>query len=292
LPSGDGLQAICVLPAGVDEGATLPLVNREFTVLANRPVSFTLYSSRTRHDAHGEVVALDEAGVHRHAPLVTLLRYGKKLRERQLTIRLRATFTEVGTLELWCESRDTPHRWRLQFELRSEEAHAERVETPTPARSGAASQSAALVSDASIQSAAQLVRRVFDSNIAPSTRSSGAPNAPDNLVSEMEAALGAKRDVWPVAAIRPFTDALIEGAAARAQSPRHEVRWLNLAGFCLRPGFGVAGDHTRVDRLRQLVSGGPVFADDLPSQVETLVLLRRIAGGVNAGDQQAQQQWY
>jgi hypothetical protein len=37
--SYDGLQGICVLPAGVEEGATLPLLDREFSVLANRPVS-------------------------------------------------------------------------------------------------------------------------------------------------------------------------------------------------------------------------------------------------------------
>ena len=129
LPSEHGLQGICVLPAGVEEGTTLPLLNRDFSVLANRPVSFTLYSSRTRHDVHGEVAALDEADVHRHPPLVTLLRYGKKMRDVYLTIRLRASFTEVGTLELWCESRDTPHRWRLQFELRDEEAQAQQLDT-------------------------------------------------------------------------------------------------------------------------------------------------------------------
>ena len=139
LRSDDGLQGICVLPAGVEEGTTLPLLNREFSVLANRPVSFTLYSSRTRHDAHGEVAALDEANVHRHAPLVTLLRYGKKMRDVYLIVGLRASFTEVGTLELWCESRDTPHRWRLQFELRGEEAQAQQLDTakpqPVPTRS-------------------------------------------------------------------------------------------------------------------------------------------------------------
>ena len=160
LPSDDGLQGICVLPAGVEEGTTLPLLNRDFSVLANRPVSFTLYSSRTRHDAHGEVAALDEADVHRHPPLVTLLRYGKKMRDVYLTIGLRASFTEVGTLELWCESRDTPHRWRLQFELRGEEAQAQQLDTvksqPVPTRS-----SAVTTSDATIESAAQLIGRVF-----------------------------------------------------------------------------------------------------------------------------------
>ena len=78
LGSDDGLQGICVLPAGVEEGTTLPILNRDFSVLAKRPVSFTLYSSRTRHDAHGEVAALDEASAHRLPPLVTLLRYGRE----------------------------------------------------------------------------------------------------------------------------------------------------------------------------------------------------------------------
>jgi hypothetical protein len=277
--SDDGLQGICVLPAGVEEGATLPLLNREFSVLANRPVSFTLYSSRTRHDAHGEVAALDEANVHRHAPLVTLLRYGKKMRDVYLIVGLRANFTEVGTLALWCESRDTPHRWRLQFELRGDDAPAQQLDTakpqPMPARS-----SHITISDATVDSAEQLIRGVFGG-------SAGGTLAPETLVSHMEAALGAKRDAWPISAIRRFGDVLIEVAAGRKKSPRHEVRWLNLSGFCLRPGFGVPGDDARVNDLRTIASNELVFADDLQCQVERLVLLRRIAGGINASEQQA-----
>ena len=56
-----------------------------------------------------------------------------------------------------------------------------------------------------------------------------------------------KRDSWPIAALRRFSDVLIEVAAGRKKSPRHEVRWLNLFGFCLRPGFGVPGDDARVN---------------------------------------------
>ena len=63
---------------------------------------------------------MDPEEVHRHAPLVTLLRYGKKLQQMELAVRLSISFTEVGTLELWCESVSSPHRWRLQFELRRE----------------------------------------------------------------------------------------------------------------------------------------------------------------------------
>ncbi len=280
LPSDNGLQGICVLPAEVKEGTTLPLLNREFSVLANRPVSFTLYSSRTRRDAHGEVASLDEADVHRHAPLVTLLRYGKKLRELYLIVRIRTSFTEVGTLELWCEARDTPHRWRLQFELRGEEAQLQQLDAsnpqPVPTRS-----STVTASDVTVETAGQLIRNVFGGS------ADGDTLAPETLASQMEAALGAKRDSWPVPAIRRFGEVLIEVAAGRKKSPRHEVRWLNLSGLCLRPGFGVPGDDVLVYDLWTIVSNEVVFADDLQCQVELLVLLRRISGGINAREQQA-----
>jgi molecular chaperone DnaK (HSP70) len=278
LPSNDGLQAICVLPAGAEEGTTLPLLNRDFSVLGNRPVSFTLYSSRTRNDAHGEVAVLDDAEVHRHPPLVTLLRYGKKMRDVYLTIGLRASFTEVGTLELSCESRETSHRWRLQFELRDEEAQAEHLDT---VKSGAAARrsSAVSTSDAKAEPAAQLIGRTFGGSAEISTL------APDALVSSMEAAVGAKRDSWPISAIRRFSDVLMEFAAGRSNSPGHEMRWLNLSGFCLRPGFGAPGDNARVSKLLAIASN-LAFVDDLQCQVGALVLLRRIAGGINASEQQ------
>ena len=277
LPSDGALRGICVLPAGVDEGTTLPLLNHEFSVLANRPVSFTLYSSRTRHDAHGEVVALDQENLHLHAPLVTLLRYGKKLRELYLTVHLRVSFTELGTLELWCESRDTQHRWRLQFELRGEEPQAEQLDSakpqPLPERPPTV-----IASDATIESAVELIRRVFE---APADDESGS------LASQMEATLGAKRDSWPIPTIRRFCDVLIEVAPGRKKSPRHEVRWLNLYGWCLRPGFGAPGDDARMNHLRRIAFNKLVFADDLQCQIEMLALLRRIAGGINASEQQA-----
>jgi molecular chaperone DnaK (HSP70) len=277
----DGLRGICVLPAGIEEGTTLPLLNREFSVLANRPVSFTLYSSRTRHDAHGEVAALDETNVHRHPPLVTLLRYGKKMRDVYLIVSLRASFTEVGTLELWCESRGTPHRWRLQFELRGEEEQAQQLDTPKPQPLPTYSSSSTVTtSDATVESATQLIGSVFGASATDTL-------APEMLVSEMEVALGAKRDSWPISALRRFCDVLIEVAAGRKKSPHHEMRWLNLSGFCLRPGFGVPGDDVRVNDLRTIASNELVFVDDLQCQVGMLVLLRRIVGGINASEQHA-----
>jgi hypothetical protein len=138
----------------------------------------------------------------------------------------------------------------------------------------------AATSDAAVESAVQLIRGVFDS-------SNGETLAPETLVNEMEVALGAKRDSWSISAIRLFADTLIDVAAGRRKSPSHEVRWLNLTGFCSRPGFGAPGDDARVNRLRTVASNELVFADNLQCRVELQVLLRRIAGGINASEQQA-----
>ena len=278
LRSNDSLEGICVLPAGVNEGTTLPLLDREFSVLANRSVSFALFSSRTRHDTHGEVVALDEADVERHPPLVTMLRYGRRLRERRLNVRLRASFTEVGTLELWCESQDTEHRWRLQFELRSQ-AEQMQQSAPTESYSSPPLSSGRTDSETAIESAVILIHRAF-----------GKPGEndalpPEMLVSQLETTLGSNRDLWPLSAIRRLTDALIEASAGRKQSPGHEMRWLNLTGFCLRPGLGAQGDAARINHLLMIVSNELAFPNELQSQVQLLVLLRRIAGGIPASPQ-------
>jgi len=278
--SEDRSQGICVLPAGVEEGTSLPLLNREFSVLANRPVSFALYSSHMLHNVHGEVVALDEVNLHRHPPLVALLRYGKKMRDVSVIVGLRASFTEVGTLELWCESRDTPHRWRLQFELRGEETNAPQLGTAKPELAPTRS-SAITTSDPTVESTARLIEIVFGDPANAGTVT------PETLVSQMETALATKRESWTISALRRFGDVLIGVAGGRKKSQHHEARWLNLSGFCLRPGFGVPGDDGRVDKLLTITSNKVVFADDLLCQVGMLVLLRRIVAGINASEQQA-----
>jgi hypothetical protein len=63
------------------------------------------------------------------------------------------------------------------------------------------------------------------------------------------------------------------------------MRWINLSSFCLRPGFGVEGDAARVRDLLTIASNEPAFKDELQCQVQMLVLLRRIAGGIPASAQ-------
>jgi hypothetical protein len=41
--------------------------------------------------------------------------------ETVLPVRLESRVTEIGTLELWCVSRDGQQRWKLEFNIREKE---------------------------------------------------------------------------------------------------------------------------------------------------------------------------
>jgi hypothetical protein len=104
--------------------------------VANRPVSFRLYSSLTRTgDEPGQVLEIApeelEGDFHEHAPLHAVIRFGER-GERLVPVKLGARLTEVGTLEIWCQSRISEHRWRLQFELRKRTEEVERPQRPRP----------------------------------------------------------------------------------------------------------------------------------------------------------------
>src|SRR5262249_52866999 len=106
------------------------------------------------------------------------------------------------------------------------------------------------------------------------------------LTRRLESELGAGRDAWPLAVIRPLWDVLWEREAARGRSPEHETRWTNLAGFLLRPGFGDPGDEIRVNRLYRVLSSGLRHPGAVQCRAEWWTLWKRVAGGLIARQQQ------
>ena len=180
--------------------------------MANRPVSFRLYSSLTRtEDQPGEVLEFhaNDPDLHTHAPLHAVIRFGKKAGERLIPVKVGARLTEIGTLETWCESKISDQRWRLQFALRKQAGE--------PAKS----KPSAVVSEATIQQAAELVRNVFSS-------SAKAQVAPEELPAKLDETMALGRASWPLTAIRQLADVFLECADGRKKSPAFEVRWLEL----------------------------------------------------------------
>jgi hypothetical protein len=292
--TAEAIPAVCVLGRGTDEGTTTRL-DHPFTVITNRPISFSLYASIVRADRAGDVVTLSSGDdVREHAPLVTVLRYGRKSRQGEIPVRLSITFTELGTLELWCESQVSEHRWRLQFQLRSRDDEAGEVgearEVGGVGEVGGSGESqksvigpddfidaAVVIPDEAIEAGERAIRSVFENARGEVTT--------ENLVAHLEQIVGYGKTTWPLPAIRRFVDVLIAVAAARRTSPALEARWLNLFGFCFRPGFGAAKDPCRIGEARVIYTTGLAFPNAAQNQVEWLVLWQRVAGGFSAGQQ-------
>jgi hypothetical protein len=267
-PAGDKITAVCLVPRGAEEGATLEFDRDDLQLIANRPVSFRLYSSLTRtEDQPGQVLefAARDESLHTHAPLHAVIRFGKS-GERLIPVKVGARLTEIGTLETWCESKISDQRWRLQFELRK---HA-----GEPAKS----KPAAVVSEATVQQAAELVRNVFST-------SAKAQVAPEELPAKLDETMALGRASWPLTAIRQLADVFLECAIGRKKSPAFEARWLNLCGFCLRPGFGFPGDDFRVEQARRVYAGGLQYANQVQCEIDWWIFWGRIAGGLNRNQQ-------
>lgn len=260
------LRAMCLVPRGTEEGASIELDPGNLQLVANKPVAFRLYSSRTRtEDRAGDVVTFspeEQQELHLHAPLHAVLRFGKA-GERLVPIKLGAKLTEVGTLEIWTESKASEHRWRLQFELRKAAA-AEAPKRP-----------AAVISEDALRSAEALIPQAF----------STGELEPEQLPARLEQTLGLGRNSWPLPAIRTLADRLLEVADGRGRSAAHELRWLNLCGFCLRPGFGFPGDDFRIEQARRVYASGLLFANQIQNEIDWWIFWGRVAGGLNKNQQ-------
>ncbi len=264
------LRTVCLVPRGTEDGSSIELDREGLQLLANRPVSFKLYSSLTRtEDQLGDVVEFsrDEAaqGLHQHAPLNAVIRFGKRTEERLIPVKLGVKLTEVGTLEIWAESKLSENRWRLQFELRKAAAAA----------SASTRKVGAVISDEHVAKAENLIQQVFATG----------EMTPEELPARLEQALGLGRNSWPLSVIRRLTDEFLELSDGRKRNQASEVRWLNLCGFCLRPGFGFPGDEFRMEKARRIYASGLQFPNQVQNEIDWWIFWGRVAGGLNRNQQ-------
>ncbi len=229
----DGTRAaLCLVAAGTESTAAPIRIDRTFQVRTSEPVEFPILVSGTRlSDQPGQIIPFDPEQLTSLPPIRTVLTARKRGDEAIVSARLTASLTEIGTLELWCEQTDGSRRWQLQFDVRSA------TETDRVAHEGRAEQ-AGIVDDETIQQSLSVLRSVF-----------GAQGTvkPDDVMKLLAETLGVARNDWPPSLLRALWHELLDLQDGRKKSPQHEARWLNLVGFCLRPGFGMAADDWRVE---------------------------------------------
>ncbi len=268
------VRAVCLIPRGTEEGFESVLESPTFAVLTNQPASFQIYSSHTRlGDRQGDVVMLVADEVSELPPIRTALRFGKRAAAQKLPVQITMKLTEVGTLELWCQSLQTPHRWRLRFDVRSQPQGA----APASATQGTAD----TVDEAVLETAKERIRATFATTEGPS----GSQASPERLVRDLTDILEMPRHKWSTSLIRSLADVLLEHRDGRALSAQHEARWWNLLGWCLRPGYGDPVDEWRIQEVWKLYPQGVLFPRQVQCRLEWWIFWRRTAGGLNAGRQ-------
>ncbi|SMP48841.1 Hsp70 family protein [Noviherbaspirillum suwonense] len=262
LEGGDAADTgVCILPRGSQPGQELLLEDRAFALRVGQPVRFHLASSTGAGNA-GQLVDLADIGALRLPPLAAVLPAGEAGGKGEIEVRLASMLTEVGTLQVACVAAKNPaQRWQLEFQLRGAEAAADSAEARLPVR---------------FPQAVEAIERVF---LLRGQKL--APKDVRQLRLQLEKLLGS-RERWDLPLLRKLFDTLWKAARGRRRSADHERLWLNLAGYCLRPGTGYPLDDWRIEQLWTIFPDGVQHRGDSQACAEWWTLWRRAAGGLPA----------
>ena len=266
---------VCVLPKGSEPGAEIALSDREFRLVLDAPARFQLHIAVDRAaDMVGDIFSLTAIRTLRLPSIETVLtrKPGLKLLPGGLIdVVLQARLRETGMLELFLEhvtEAGEKHYWELVFDVRNK-----KLSTPD---ASALQSTQSAVPRRQIQTAADQIRSVYGKG-----RPTGKVYKPGELVAVLEKTLHSKKSEWDSSLLRELWTPLAEGVTRRGRSVQHERVWLNLAGFVLRPGFGIDGDTVRMIQLWRAHSLGLSFPKEKSAQVQWWILWRRVAGGLD-----------
>jgi len=115
------IKALCVVPLGMEEGTQADVPGSDLGLVVGEPAEFRFLGSTTRRDDSPGAI-LDRwspEDLQELTPLETALVTDKTHSEGDIVpVRLQTKLTEVGTLELWCQSTRDDRRWKLEYNVR------------------------------------------------------------------------------------------------------------------------------------------------------------------------------
>jgi hypothetical protein len=280
--AGAAPQGICLLPRGTEEGTRMVLAGRRFALRLGQPVRFALVARSQGSAQAGQIVPLAGEGWVELPPLATVLPAPEGRATAKVEVQLQACMSEVGVLELRCiDTQDAGQSWLLPFAVRGAGPH------PLPEGEGAkppADRSPSpLWGEAGVRGALDAATTQIDRIFGNQTQDV-SPKEVRQLRATLEKTLG-PRESWPLPLLRTLFDALLARAKRRRRSAEHERVWLNLAGWCLRPGLGAELDGWRLQQLWPLYAQGLGHSQEGANWTEWWVLWRRVAAGLDEAQQ-------
>ena len=266
-------RGICIIPVGFNEGNETIIENKNFKLLLNKPVEFPIYiSNKKNDDVIEKIIDIDSDNMLELPPLRTILTKKTELEIEDgdntlVDIRLSAKLTNLGTLEVWCIEKNGDARWNLEFELRKYNEKFEADKAPQKTENYFEKQKFKEIKDE------------LNNNFGSNEVDSGASEL---LIKKLENIFGMQKNFWNLSSLRKLWELLIDCESGRKKNAGCEMRWLNLTGYALRPGYGVELDEWRVNRTLEIIEKtGLYYASNSACRNEWWILCRRMAGGLN-----------
>lgn len=116
------LQAVCVVPFGMEEGSEADVPGREVGLVVGREVQFRFFASANRkEDRVGSVLRdWDEDELVETVPMQLTLPADDAPDEGFVPVRFHSKINELGVFELWCNSVRNDQKWKLEFNVRED----------------------------------------------------------------------------------------------------------------------------------------------------------------------------
>lgn len=116
------LKGVCIVPQGTAEGTELELPGREFGLVTGESVQFRFFSSEIRAgDRLGTMVNNAAKSLDELSGLTLTLPPLDGATGQVVPVTLHPRVTELGTLELWLQHTQSDRRWKLEFNLRTDQ---------------------------------------------------------------------------------------------------------------------------------------------------------------------------
>jgi molecular chaperone DnaK (HSP70) len=269
---------VCVLPREAAPEEPFEIAVPGLAVRTDQPVRFRAYSS-TRHarSRAGDILEWRKNDFHALPPLQTIVKTADASQAGTVPVRLVAKMNALGLLQIDCVSADPARQqsWPLEFNLRPQEQAA--VSAP-PGEAPAATAEPNATPEV-LDTAQKRLATMFARPPSATTKFAAGP-----IFKSLEGILGLPRGGWNGPLLRALWRPLADSFEQRRKSVEHEEAWLVMAGYLLRPGFGVAGDDLRIESLWRVHETGSGFPGRR-IKLQEYLLWRRVAGGLTRDHQ-------
>lgn len=284
---------VCILPYGTQTEKSVTLDNLVFELTLDCLASFKTYYSHNRRDDAGEIVNVNSDDFRELPILQTILKSKKLLnknKDKRVNVILRSEINELGLLQIacieLCNNSEDKGIWRLDFNLRNNSDTNTEQKIPRK------------TTDNTSKSLSTQLKKVEDvillhygdnkhqkDIITTKSKKTSRPSSAKSITKDLELILGQPRQDWDIYVLRNIWDRLSCGITKRGRSLAHEMSWLSLAGWSLRPGFGADLDSYRMGQLWRIFDLGLSFPRESGSRVQWWILWRRVSGGLEKWQQ-------